>query len=205
MLSYLDPILFPDECEILVGKNGQLIYPIFKNGSSSLRADHPELVPRDQLQTRVAQVQVYVREPFERYVSGVQTYLKNNPHLDRATALTMIDQYLFLDRHFALQFHWLVNLVRQTNNPWITIVPWTELSNATELTWNVLARDETLTDYFKSNNKLWYYLQLDKVLTEDFVGQTAKFTEILAHIKVKYSDLYQEVIQRNKGLCTVLD
>ena len=153
----------------------------------------------------MAQVQVYVREPFERYVSGVQTYLKNNPHLDRATALTMIDQYLFLDRHFALQFHWLVNLVRQTNNPWITIVPWTELSNATELTWNVLARDETLTDYFKSNNKLWYYLQLDKVLTEDFVGQTAKFTEILAHIKVKYSDLYQEVIQRNKGLCTVLD
>ena len=205
MLSYLDPILFPDECEILVGKNGQLIYPIYKNGSSSLRADHPDLVPRDQLQNRVAQVQVYVREPFERFVSGVQTYLKNNPHLDRATALTMIDQYLFLDRHFALQFHWLVNLVRQTNDPWITIIPWTELSNATELTWNVLARDETLIEYFKPNTKLWYYLQLDKVVTEEFVNKTVKFQDIMTHIHTFLPDLYTEVIQRSQDICTALD
>jgi len=205
MLSYLDPILFPDECEILVGKNGQLIYPIYKNGSSSLRADHPDLVPRDQLQNRVAQVQVYVREPFERFVSGVQTYLKNNPHLDRATTLTMIDQYLFLDRHFALQFHWLVNLVRQTNDPWITIIPWTELSNATELTWNVLARDETLIEYFKPNTKLWYYLQLDKVVTEEFVNKTVKFQDIMTHIHTFLPDLYTEVIQRSKDICIALD
>ena len=205
MLSYLDPILFPDECEILVAETGQLIYPIYKNGSSSLKAQYTNVVPQDQLKSRVAQVQVYVREPFDRFVSGVQTYLKNNPHLDRATALTMIDQYLFLDRHFALQFHWLVNLVRQTNNPWITISPWTELSNATELTWNVLARDETLIEYFQPNTKIWYYLQLDKVLFEKFVGKTVKFKDIITHIHTFLPDLYDEVIRRSQDLCNVLD
>lgn len=203
MLSYLDPIIFPDECEIL-DMGDRLVYPIFKNGSSSLKGKNPLIISPSQLRNKVSHVHVYLREPFERYVSGVQTYLRHNTHLDRATVLTMIDQYLFLNRHFALQFHWLVNLVRHTNDPWITINSMDDLGDVTELTWNALERDETILEYFQLNKKLQFYLQLDNILLE-FVGHTVKFAEVLAQIKVKNPTLYNEVICRSKTLCDALD
>jgi len=203
MLSYLDPVLFPDECEILVADD-QYIYPIYKNGSSSLGAHYKTLVPKEQLKT-LEHVQVYIRDPFDRYVSGVQTYLRHNPTLDATTALTMIGQFLFLNRHFILQFHWLVNLARHTNDPLITLNPMSEFNRATNLLWNENQRDSTVVRHFKLNKKLHYYLQLDKVLAEDLIGQTVKFSTILAHIKSKHPELYQEVVQRSIDICTVLD
>jgi hypothetical protein len=181
----------------------RFVYPIFKNGSSSLKGTNPPIISKSQIRNRVARVHVYLREPFERYVSGVQTYLRHNPHLDRTTALTMIDQYLFLNRHFALQFHWLVNLVRHTNDPWITFNSIDDLGDITDLTWNALERDETILEYFQSNEKLQFYLQLDKILLE-FVGRTVKFVEILTHVEIKHPALYEEVVQRSRNLCAVL-
>ena len=79
-----------------------------------------------------------------------------------------------------------------------------ELKDATDLTWNALIRDQSLIDYFKENEKLWFYLQLDKVLTEDFIGQTVNMKTIVAHIKDKYPVLYEETIERSRELCAVL-
>jgi hypothetical protein len=201
MLSYLDPVLFPDECEVLEMGFGNFVYPIFKNGSSSLRAENPVIITDKKIRA-IADITVYLREPFERYVSGVQTYLRHNPHLDRATALTMIDEYLFLNRHFALQFHWLINLKRYYDGR-LTFKSIDELGNITENTWNALERDQTLIEYFQSNTKLQFYLELDKFLLK-YIGQTVKFSHILAELRIENPALYKETIQRSKDLCVVL-
>jgi hypothetical protein len=201
MLSYLDPVLFPDECEVLEMGFGNFVYPIFKNGSSSLRAENPVIITNKKIRA-IANITVYLREPFERYVSGVQTYLRHNPHLDRATALTMIDEYLFLNRHFALQFHWLMNLKRYYDG-WLTFKSMEELGNITENTWNALERDQTLLEYFQPNIKLQFYLELDKFLLK-YVGQTVKFSHILAELRIENPELYKETIRRSKDLCDAL-
>jgi hypothetical protein len=201
MLSYLDPVLFPDECEVLEMGFGNFVYPIFKNGSSSLRAENPVIITNKKIRA-IANITVYLREPFERYVSGVQTYLRHNPHLDRATALTMIDEYLFLNRHFALQFHWLMNLKRYYDG-WLTFKSMEELGNITENTWNALERDQTLLEYFRPNIKLQFYLSLDKFLLK-YVGQTVKFSHILAELRIENPELYKETIRRSKDLCDAL-
>jgi hypothetical protein len=201
MLSYLDPVLFPDECEVLEMGFGNFVYPIFKNGSSSLRAENPVIITNKKIRA-IANITVYLREPFERYVSGVQTYLRHNPHLDRATALTMIDEYLFLNRHFALQFHWLMNLKRYYDG-WLTFKSMEELGNITENTWNALERDQTLLEYFRPNIKLQFYLELDKFLLK-YVGQTVKFSHILAELRIENPELYKETIRRSKDLCDAL-
>lgn len=203
MLSYLDPILFPDECEVLEVAPNRYVYSIFKNGSSSLRKSNFRTLNTDEI-AELTNIEVFVREPFERYVSGVQTYLQHNSHLDRATTLTMIDEYLFLNRHFALQFHWIMNLMRFNPTVLMTIRPVSELESATDLTWNAIARDKSLLEYFEENEKLKFYLMLDTVLMH-FVGQTVNFGTIVQYIKVEYPVLYEETIERVKDLCTVLD
>jgi hypothetical protein len=204
MLGYIDPIIFPDECEVLEVAPNRYVYNIFKNGSSSLRKSGFRQLSLDEV-AALDVVEVFVRDPYERYVSGVQTYLRYlNPAQDRNTVLDMIDQFLFLNRHFALQFHWLVNLARHTSAS-ITIRPLSDMGMITDLMWNTLTRDEKLIKHFEDNDRLWFYLQLDKILTEDFVGQTVKFKDIIAHIHTSYPVLYEEVIQRTKDLCVVLD
>ena len=146
-----------------------------------------------------------LRNPFERYVSGVQTYLRNlEPGYDRDTVLKLISEYLFLNRHFALQFHWVTNFARHSQ-AWMHFRPIEELHTATEHTFNVLARDKSLIDYFEGNAKLHFYLQLDKVLYEYFMGRTVPFKEILQFIKSDLSYLYNETIGRSKEICSVLD
>jgi hypothetical protein len=179
------------------------VYPIFKNGSSGLFELCYATLSTDDIRN-LKHVEVFVREPFERYVSGVQTYLRYNPHLDRATALTMIDEYLFLNRHFTLQFHWLVNLQRFNSDIQITFRSMSDLNDHVGATWNALSRDQSLIDYFAENDKLHFYLTLDKILYEDFMGKTVKFKDILTHIQISYPVLYEETIERSRELCNVL-
>ena len=203
MLSYLDPILFPDQIEILEVSPGRYVYPIYKNGSSTLNSIGVRRLNYFEIR-ELRTVEVFVRDPFERYVSGVQTYLQFNPELNRDTILKIINECLFLNRHFTLQFHWLLNLTRFTD-AWIHIRPIKELDTITDQVWHTLSRDQSLIDYFTPNDKLSYYLQLDKVLTEDLLGKTVSFLAITRHIKKTQQHLYDEIIQRSKNLCIALD
>jgi hypothetical protein len=204
MLGYIDPILFPDECEVLEVAPNRYVYNIFKNGSSSLRKSGFRQLSLEEI-AGLDTVEVFIRDPYERYVSGVQTYLSYlEPTQDRNTVLDIIDQFLFLNRHFTLQFHWIVNLVRYTSAN-IKFRSLDELDDTTDLTWNVLTRDEDLLKHFEDNDRLWFYLQLDNILATDFIGKTVKFKEVIKHIQATHPVLYKETIQRSKELCAVLD
>ena len=200
MLSYLDPIIFPDDCEVLELPNNRYIYPIYKNGSSSL---HQMNLPRVNSFDNIAVIDVLIREPKQRFLSGVSTYLNNlDDSLDKDTALYFVKNYLFLNRHFCPQFYWLVNLRRFTKSK-IRLLPFESINNITNINQNKSPENYTdLDKYF--GDKVEFYLQLDKVLYYDLINQTVSFEQILDSIESDYFELHKEVIQRSRELCNVL-
>lgn len=200
MLSYLDPIIFPDDCEVLQLEANRYVYPIFKNGSSTLHALNLKRVS-DLSSLEV--IDVIIREPYERFYSGVNTYIQHlDSSLDKNTALFFINNYLFLNRHFCPQFYWLVNLKRFTDAKF-RLLSMTALSDITTMTLNKTDVDKSLKNKF--SDKLDFYLQMDKILYEDLIGKTVSFEEILNALKLKYPHVYKEVVNRTKELCNVLD
>ena len=201
MLSILDPIIFPDDCLILKSQD-HYIYPIFKNGSSSLKQSGYTVVSPDEY-ADISEITVFVREPFERYLSGVNTFVQHNPSYHQETLVHIINENLFLDRHFCLQFHWLVNLQRFTQAP-IKLTPVSELNYVTDLH-NNKCKNKSFREVFENHAELYFYLALDKVLFYDLIGQTVGFKQILTTLKQNYPDTYTEVIERSKQICSVLD
>ena len=202
MLSQLDNIIFPDRCDVLeIVPSQRYVYPIYKNGSSSLYNSGFRLMDHDEL-PNIPVVDIYVRNPYDRFVTGVNTFLQHNKDLDRATALHFINNYLFLNRHFCPQFHWLVNLQRFTRAK-IKINSIDTLSDITTL--QVNQSKDLLLDEVLSTEKLHFYLSIDKVLTEELLGKTVPFKLIVQTIQHRYPTVYKEVVQRSIDLCNVLD
>lgn len=202
MLSQLDNIIFPDRCDVLeIVPSQRYVYPIYKNGSSSLYKSGYRLMDHDELRNMPV-VDIYVRDPYYRFVAGVNTFLQHNNNLDHATVLHFINNYLFLNRHFCPQFHWLVNLQRFTNAK-IRINSIDTLSDITSF--KVNQSEDPFLDEALSTEKLNFYLSIDKVLTEDLLGKTVPFKLIVQTIKHRYPDVYKEVVQRSIDLCNVLD
>ena len=202
MLSQLDNIIFPDRCDVLeIVPSQRYVYPIYKNGSSSLYSSGFRLVDHDEL-PNIPVVDIYVRNPYDRFVTGVNTFLQHNKDLDQATVLHFVNNYLFLNRHFCPQFHWLINLQRFTRAK-IRINSIDTLSDITTL--QVNQSQDPLLDEILSTEKLHFYLSIDKVLTEDLMGKTVPFKLIAQTIRHRYPTVYKEVVQRSIDLCNVLD
>lgn len=202
MLSQLDCIIFPDRCDVLeIVPSQQYVYPIYKNGSSSLYSSGFRQVEHAELST-IPLIDVYVRNPYDRFASGVNTFLQHNQHLDRSTLLHFVCNYLFLNRHFCPQFHWLLNLQRFTNAK-LRINHISSLSNITALKCN--QSQDPMLDKYIDNDKIHFYLSIDKVLTEDLLDKTVTFKLIVQTIKHRYPDVFNEIIRRSVELCNVLD
>ena len=201
MLSQLDNIIFPDRCEVLEVAPQRYVYPIYKNGSSSLYNSGFRVLNSSEL-ALLDVVEIFVRDPFERFQSGVTTWLHHHtPAYNKETLLWAVNNHLFLNRHFCPQFHWLVNLHRFTSAK-IKINSISKLSEVTalheNLNFNKINYNRVL------DPKVQFYLQIDKILTETLMGQTVAFSEIVDSVKQNQPAVYQEVIQRSIDLCNVL-
>jgi hypothetical protein len=202
MLSQLDNIIFPDRCDVLeIVPSQRYIYPIYKNGSSSLYNSGFRLLEHDELEN-ISVIDIYVRNPYDRFVTGVNTFLHQNSKFDRDTVLHFVTNYLFLNRHLCPQFYWLVNLRRFTNAK-IRINSIDTLSDITVL--RVNQGQNSLLDEVLNTKKLHFYLSIDKVLTEDLLGKTVSFKLIVQTIKLRYPDVYNEVVQRSIDLGKILN
>ena len=206
MLSYMDDTLFPDECTILeiqnkITNNVEYVYPIFKNGSSSLLASCNRSLSLKEI-NNLDKITIFVRDPLERFLAGVNQYIKNNNTYDKHTIINMVNRYLFFDRHFCPQFYWVVNLQRFTKaNMSLKSVSQTCDYTSHNINVNHAGVDELLT-YFNNNSKLHYYLELDKVLFFKLINKTVSFDDIVENID---TDVYNDIIMRTKKLCSVLD
>jgi hypothetical protein len=199
MFSYIDPLLFPDEIDVLEISENRHILPIFKNGSSSLYRMNFKKVQNFQ---DLKEVEVLVRDPYERFVSGVNSYIKYlDPKYDKDTAQFFLKKYLFLDRHFCPQLFWLINLKRLASVNF-KLLPFTEISTLTS--YKINESKVNAQHLLPLDDKIKFYLQLDKPLFLDLINQTVSMNDIIDVLQTKYSDVYKEVIQRSKQLCNVL-
>jgi len=216
MFSEVDSIIFPDSCEVIQVASQQFVYPIFKCGRSSLTMSMESkgwtFVPESDIAKITKPITVFLRDPHERFLSGVNTYLQHlaaeGNNLDQHTVLYFINRYLFLNRHYAPQFFWLLNLARFARpDTLVTFSPIAEINQLTDL--NHRAEIKPITDELqeKINSFSWshleLYLYLDQVLL-DQVGKTIKLHDLITHVQTNHSTLYELVFWPTLNIANVL-
>jgi len=197
MLSQIDTILFPDECIVLEATENRYVYPIHKNGSTSLHNSGFRKLSLDEIQN-LTEIDVFVRDPASRYISGVSTFL-DDLHFDHYTSLQFVENYLFLNNHYAPQFYWLLNLQRFTRAK-LRLRPLSELGSITKLHDNQSVKNRLVS----ITDKVEFYLQLDQPLVGELLGRTVTFKQIVQTVKHRYPEAYKEIVQRSIDLCNVL-
>lgn len=215
MFSEIDKSIFPDSCEILEIVPLQLfVYPIFKNGSSSLSKSAAAAGWKTLNQHDISNIQtpitVFLRDPRERFISGVNTFLqlcqREHGELDPKTILFFVGKYLFLNRHYAPQFFWLINLARYSQAPLKfqhvdDIKNLTAVYHRTDIT---PATQEFLSAIEEfSWEKLELYFLLDQLLI-DRIGQQMTFVELINTIKKTHNDLYKLIVDHTHQITNVL-
>lgn len=204
MLDYQGKLLFPDSVEVLeIAPQRQYVYPIFKNGSSSLHRSQYRKITSQDLKD-LTNIEVFVRNPHDRFISGVQTYIsKLGKGYDVNTVLQLISQNLYLNRHFCPQLYWILNLSRFTSAT-LTIKPIEELTAITSYTENQSVPDPAVRDFFNNNPKILFYNEMDEVLTVNLVGKTVTVKEILHTLRENYTELYHDIFKTATDVLNVL-
>lgn len=193
MLSRIDDIIFPDRCEVIeIEASRRYIYPIFKNGSSSIteysQAQKRKILFNEQIK-KITDIDIILRDPLERFISGINTYVSNtkrdNPELDVDTIIYFAETYLFLDRHYAPQFSWLVNLTRYAGKTTkLHLYGMERLNEFTPLSINpneTMMLSLEVVDRLKSNIHNEMFLRIDNLLLK-LIGQALTFDEILKYL-----------------------
>lgn len=209
MLSRLDDIIYPNRCEVIELASQRFFYPIFKNGSSSLyeyaRQNNCKILINEQIK-RTPVIDVVLRDPMQRFLSGFNTYVYNtkrdNPELDVNTIIYFAEQYLFLNRHYAPQLSWLVNLSKYTNkNTGLRLHDMSAISKYTNISFKLtetnMLSDEVVAR-LKTNIHNELYQRLDHYLLE-LIGKEVTFKEILEHLQ------HQDPVAYSKIKCIALD
>ena len=103
------------DCEVIKFSKELTIYPIFKNGRSSLTiyADCNNLpIVKNKKILNLKDITIYIRDPLERFVSGVHTFFYLNQLKINNNNLKKIDSFEIVDRHFLPQSFWLLHLYK---------------------------------------------------------------------------------------------
>jgi hypothetical protein len=186
--------------------HNQCVYLIQKNGNSSLRLqqarDNLAVFTNDEIRA-LDYVDVYIRNPRDRYVSGVNTYLqhlqRDHPELDSATAFWFAKRYKFLNTHYLPQFHWLANLARYLRSD--TKLRFRNFKNIGAITEFKFHADITpptqdFVDHLLTDNadiELW--LHLDQILL-NLEGQSLTWSELLVHYQSNYKNIIEHVLPK---------
>jgi hypothetical protein len=205
MLTALDFELYPDDCEVVeIPLHDQRVYLIQKNGTSSIRdcieKYHYKLFKNQQIRD-LATVDVYVRNPRTRYVSGINTYLqhlaRDHPELDYDTAFWFAKRYKFLNRHYLPQLYWLYNLSRYLSpDAQLRIRDFATFGDIVDCNSRALV-DPPSARFVKKlldddpDLELWLFL--DQILLE-LSGQSLTWQELLDYYKKNHNDVIKHVL-----------
>jgi hypothetical protein len=211
MLSHLDRVLFPDRCEVReIISLQRYVYVIFKNGHSSInvsRLTDPQQIHINQQILKLNSIDVIIRNPKDRLLSGINTFiqhtLRDNPGLDGATVEWFALNYISLDRHYASQFVWLLNLARYLNpDAKLNLLP---MSAVVELTGKnikpdgVLQASAALTEKVASIKNNEMYQRIDLAIFK-CIGRSLTFKELLQNIKTTDPAAYEYVVEYSQQI-----
>ena len=204
MLSHLDCIIFPDRCEVIeVIPSQRYVYPIFKNGQSSLltatRRNKWNIFLNEKI-ARIGTIDVFVRDPIERLKSGIssfiQTTVRDHPDLDTHTVNWFAENYLHLNRHYAPQFSWLVNLARYTHIECVlNFLDMRDLKTVTDVHERPFKKIPVNT-HIPCNEM---YQRIDQILV-DSIGSSMTFAQLVKQIQHKDMHAYDWVIGRSQRI-----
>lgn len=210
MLSRIDEIIYPNRCEVIEFTNPQrFVYPIFKNGSSSIREyatqQNYKILINEQIK-RISTIDVVLRDPTSRFISGFNTFVYNtkrdNPNLDVDTIIYFAENYLFLNRHYAPQLSWLLNIRRYLHpNALLRLHDMNSLQSFTPLSVRPIEENLLNTevrDRLKNNIHNEMYIRLDSLLFQ-LIGKEMTMLDIMAYLHE------QDPMAYSKIRCTALD
>jgi hypothetical protein len=217
MHDEITKIIYPDHCEVIEIDPGQrYVYPIFKCGRSSLYdslAIRPwQVIVNQGIADIKAPITVFVRDPRERFISGVNTYVQHlvreHADLDVDTILFFVERYLFLNRHYAPQFSWLLNLARfGGTSQQLSFEPMQNIATLTPLHSDagVQAIEPWLADRINKFDwqQLELYMFLDQIIV-DHVGHSVTFAQLVQTIHNQHPELYDLVFCRSQDLTSLV-
>ena len=206
MKTALDTELFPTLCEVVeMPLHNQWVYLIQKNGSSSLRIqqsrDNLAVFTNDEI-SALDYVDVYVRNPRARYVSGINTYLqhlqRDHPELDYSTAFWFARRYKFLNTHYLPQFYWIANVSKYLRKDTkIRLRNFKEFGQITDLNLKPKAVTSPTKQFvemlFKDDPNIEFWLYLDRILL-DLVGQELTWPQLIEYYQHKHPDIIKHVL-----------
>lgn len=209
MLSNLDHIIFPDRCEVIeIIPSQRYFYPIFKNGSSSVceqaKLSKWKIFLNEKIK-RIPSVDVVVRDPQQRLISGINSFItqtiKANPSLDRNTVFWFAKNYLHINRHYCMQYVWLLNLARYLDSDTkINLLGMDSIKQITDFSSNPWGqKDIAISDQLLDLPGQEMYDRIDKVLV-DAIGQRLTFAEITELIQTQDYEAYKQVILRAQNI-----
>lgn len=216
MLSYLDQVIFPDRCEVYeVVPSQRYIYPIYKNGSSSLLAQMYTSKWRIKLNEQLSSlssIDIILRDPGERLISGINTFvqhvLRDHPTLDRETVFWFAKNYLYLNRHYSLQFSWIVNLARYVNsNTKLNLLPMSAIVEYTSLHDFPVGINPVDDDFAEKLNDIpahEMYQRLDIALVQSCLNKSLTFKELLTEVRNADPAAYKFVIGTSQKIVNPL-
>ena len=205
MKTALDTELFPD-CEVVeMPLHNQWIYLIQKNGSSSLRIqqsrDNLAVCTNSEIST-LDFVDVYIREPRDRYINGVNTYLqflkRDHPELDYNTAFWFARRYKFLNTHYLPQFHWIANLSRYLHGDakirFRNFQNFGKVARINAKPVGVTApSDKFIKTLFNDDANIELWLYLDQILL-NLADREMTWQQVLDHYDSNYPEIIKHVL-----------
>ena len=205
MQTALCPELFPKLCEVVeIPLHNQWVYLIQKNGNSSLRIqqlrDNLAVFVNDKI-SALDYVDVYIRNPRARYVSGVNTYLqhlqRDHPELDFNTAFWFARRYKFLNTHYLPQFHWLANLSQYMRpDAKIRFRNFKNFHQITDINYDASITKPTqdfVEKLFQNDQTIQLWLFLDQILL-NLAGQEMTWKQLLDYYQIRHPDIIKHVL-----------
>ena len=205
MQTALCPELFPTKCEVVeIPLHNQWVYLIQKNGNSSLRIqrsrDNLAVFTNNEI-SALDCVDVYIRSPRARYVSGINTYLqhlqRDHPELDFNTAFWFARRYKFLNTHYLPQFHWLANLSQYLHtDAKIRFRNFQDFGTITDVHNDAAIKKPTqefVKELFKNNADIELWLYLDQILL-NLAGCEMTWQQVLDYYNNNYPEIIKHVL-----------
>jgi len=191
MFKNLKNVLTTD-CEVIEFNNEQFFYPIFKNGRSSLdtyaKKNNLKIFKNKEI-LNLKKIIVFLREPKERFVSGVYTffYLTNNQLINDVT-LKKIENFDIIDRHFVPQYIWIFHLYKyfkgliefKSVSELYNLIPNRDGPANTSLPWKPLTEEDRLKILSINYKK---YIDVDKKLIKKYINRTVKLKNLIKELK----------------------
>ena len=212
MFNPIDSNLFPENCAVIEVADNRFVYPIFKNGSTALREyaqrNRCKVLLNNQIKN-ISEVEVFVRDPLTRFVSGANTVvefvMRDNPNLDRTTVKFFVKNFLFLNSHFSPQIYWLINLARFGNeNLKLTFKDSQDIRLILAEEWAPLITQKVFTvEEIQNDPIIKGYIELDSVLVAS-IGQTLTFSELINKIRLQAPTMYTTILDKAKNIINAL-